>query len=232
MPLRPILAAALAAVVLAGHSRVGPGAAPPADAGDGFRTSHEQVIRVHPRIGDRRIVVRSDAERIAVMIEIHRPGDPRPVQRLVAQAGEPPPGGRSPQAIAEDLDGDGYLDLRVLAWWGATGNAGYLAWRFDPATGAYVTIPDFEQLSQPKVDAATRCIRTRSNGGHLGAIFTAERWCWRGTRLELVWSRAQTSLPDGNYERVTRERRGAGMVEVERRRLTPESLERETETAP
>ncbi|HEX2188276.1 MAG TPA: hypothetical protein VHG51_05225, partial [Longimicrobiaceae bacterium] len=56
------------------------------------------------------------------------------VQTLVTAAEdlEPPPGPGADLG-REDVNFDGVPDVWHLAWWGATGNAGYTWWLYDPA---------------------------------------------------------------------------------------------------
>lgn len=201
------------------------GLAPAAEPGAaGLHVAQTLEVQVGATAGARRIVLLADDERIAARLDVFRPGVPPPAQQLPADVQESPNGGTAPSLVAQDLDGDGNRDLMLLSWWGATGNRGYLAWRFDVASDGFVAIPGFEELCRPEVEPGKPCVRTHSVGGHAGMIFTRQRWCWREGRLELVWSQVQDADDDDGHVRVTSELRDGVMVEIDRRTVTEEML--------
>ncbi|HEX2187981.1 MAG TPA: hypothetical protein VHG51_03735 [Longimicrobiaceae bacterium] len=138
------------------------------------------------------------------------------VQTLVTAAEdlEPPPGPGADLG-REDVNFDGVPDVWHLAWWGATGNAGYTWWLYDPASGEFRHSPEFsEKVGGHTLDPARRRITVRSNGGHAGLVFTEEVYEVRDGELREVGSTEQDWLPDlDRYVRRTRVRRGDGFEE-------------------
>jgi hypothetical protein len=71
------------------------------------------------------------------------PDPAAPLQRIEAMP-EPPPRGER-DVVLEDLNGDGYRDLKVLGAWG-TGGPIWWTWHYDPSTRRLV--PD-SSAAQP-----------------------------------------------------------------------------------
>lgn len=140
----------------------------------------------------------------------------RRVQTLATEVedAEPPPSGGADLG-REDVDFDGVPDIWHLNLWGATGNAGYTWWLYDPAQGVFRHSPEFsEKVGSHTLDPARRRITVRSNGGHAGAIFTEEVLEVRDGRLVEVSSTDQDWLPElDRYVRRTRVRRGEQVEE-------------------
>lgn len=92
------------------------------------------------------------------------------VQKLEAGMGEPPP--RSGNFFgAQDMNFDGYKDIRLMSWWGATGNTGYTYWLFDPSKNIFVENTDLSSLSNPTPELQSKTIATHSVGGMAGCIY-------------------------------------------------------------
>jgi hypothetical protein len=64
---------------------------------------------------------------------------------------------------AVDLDNDGYRDLLVGKFWGATGNTFYYVWRFNPASRRFVIDSALTDVSNPRSVPGRACVRTHSN---------------------------------------------------------------------
>ena len=61
--------------------------------------------------------------------------------------------------VIQDINFDGYKDIRLLKYWGATGNLIFSAWIYDPKTGIFKYQPEFEKLCTPEIhpDTMDRC---------------------------------------------------------------------------
>ncbi|MDO8590573.1 MAG: hypothetical protein Q7R65_01195 [bacterium] len=92
------------------------------------------------------------------------------VQTLEAGMGEPPPSGGKFFG-AQDMNFDGYKDIRLMSWWGATGNTGYTYWLFDPSKNIFVENSDLSSLSNPTPELQTKTIATHSVGGMASCIY-------------------------------------------------------------
>lgn len=73
--------------------------------------------------------------------------------------------------VAEDINFDGYKDIKFMIFWGATGNTGYTYWLFDPSKNLFVENKNLSSLSNPTPDVGTKTIATHSVGGMAGCIY-------------------------------------------------------------
>lgn len=79
-------------------------------------------------------------------VEIIRTGEyPRRIQTIRPDVdhSESPCWGAEYFTVA-DIDGDGYQDLQILIWHGATGNSGFEIWLYDPKAEIFVLRKDLE----------------------------------------------------------------------------------------
>jgi hypothetical protein len=123
---------------------------------------------------------------------------------------------------AVDLDADGYRDLLLGKFWGATGNRGYDVWRFDASTRRFVADSALSEMWDPAPVPGRPCVRThshssaRDDGNGLYCLYAGR---WRLDSAEINhWNRDSST--------VTREilaRRGDSLVVVERT-TRPDSL--------
>lgn len=113
------------------------------------------------------------------------------VQKLEAGMGQPPPSGGNFFG-AQDINFDGYKDIRLMSWWGATGNTGYTYWLFDPSKNIFVENTDLSSLSNPTPEFQTKTIATHSVGGMAGCIYNNETYKFDGDgKLILIRSEEQ-----------------------------------------
>jgi hypothetical protein len=196
---------------------------PPRLPGDTTLREHDEDIR--PGVGFRcvlhrgqapvRMALRADPDfNVAVDVRVYRPaGAARPAQVLVLDdANAPPPRGR-PFFEGVDLNGDGWMDLKVLKNTGATGNQLYDVFMYSPARAGFVrdtTIGD----AGPMRPVGDRCVLEAWNMG--SAHRSEARFCWRAGRWLLARSEAVEPLSGhgGRLVRTVREPRGGRMVAV------------------
>lgn len=82
------------------------------------------------------LVVRGDsADNQVAELLLFREGDSVAVQRIEAMPEAPPKG--EPDIVFQDVNADGYTDLKVLGSWG-TGGLSWWTWHFDPRTSRLV----------------------------------------------------------------------------------------------
>ena len=62
-----------------------------------------------------------------------------------------------------DLDADGWRDLLVGRFWGATGNTGYDVWHFDSTSHRFIVDSTLSTLVNPDPVAGRPCVSTYSN---------------------------------------------------------------------
>lgn len=120
----------------------------------------------------------------------------------------------------DDFNFDGYQDLKVQSWSGATGNTGYSVFLYRPSLGRFVYNKELSTIGNPKADPEAKVINGRWNGGHAGRIGGQETYRWiRGTpvlveRVETDWLEKEKV-----YLQTTSARRGGKLVVLRRDRL-------------
>jgi len=167
-----------------------------------------------------RLVVRADEGGTPTGLEVYAPhGAARPAQRLAVKAIEPPRRGRD-FVEAVDLNADGWLDLMVMIWWGATGNTGYDVFLYDPAARRFARSAALSDRSNPEPVAGRACVSTHSVGGSGGLVYSRGEFCWRGGTWVRVrdesqaWDEARSTRRTAVYVRTIRVRRGGRMRTV------------------
>jgi hypothetical protein len=99
---------------------------------------------------------------------------------------EPPARGGEGDLRSADLNFDGYQDLLLLAWEGATGNRGYSVWIFDPPTGRFVPNRELSGVSNPTPRPECQVISTFERGGAAGMEFVRDSYRWIDGKAVLV----------------------------------------------
>lgn len=117
-------------------------------------------------------------------IQISWAGESAPYQIIDADVGEKLSYGEDLRAI--DVNFDGYLDLVLLGWFGATGNKGYSFYTFDSLTTTFALNTDLGGLESPRFDDSTKQIRTHSVGGMAGNIYRNETYKYENGKLKLI----------------------------------------------
>jgi len=100
---------------------------------------------------------------------------------------------------AQDMNFDGYADIVLLANAGATGNANYMLWVYDPAQKLFVPFPPFMDLSSPNADPKAKVIKTHNKGGNAGLIFVDKTFQWNGGTLGKIAEERQDALRMSSY---------------------------------
>lgn len=165
-----------------------------------------------PRI---RLTVTGDSAGWMDSVLVHSPasaGRPRQVLRL--DESEPQPlGADFLQGV--DLNRDGWMDVKVEMFRGATGNLIVDVFMFDP--GRHRFVRDTVLSGESHVDPldGRPCVRTGWVFGHAGMLHSYAEYCWVKGRWVVAWSESQvdTVLIPGNervYFRTTSRRRADG----------------------
>lgn len=131
--------------------------------------------------------------------------DTEPHQSLQAEMDEPPISS-SHFFTTEDVNFDGYQDLKLLYHWGASGNTYYHYWLFDPTSQLFQRATAFDELSNPTVFPETKTISTFSVGGMAGCIY------FNGTyavdpegNLSLLYSEGQDWVDEIQFKKTITE---------------------------
>ena len=131
-------------------------------------------------------------------IEVARRGDPTIIQTLETRESDSPYRGAA-YFEAEDINFDGFLDIKLMTTWGATGNTGYDYWLFDKETGRFVYEEAFSELCNPTPHPETKTITTTSVGGMAGKIHTFATFKVIDGKPVLVREENQDWVADGRY---------------------------------
>jgi hypothetical protein len=158
------------------------------------------------------VLIADSAENTISRIELRHESDTVPFQTLTEGETESPYRGAD-FFTTRDLDNDGFSDLLLLSEWGATGNAFYHVWRWNPSAQRFVFDSTLSAMSRPTPLRGRACVSTRANGGRAGMIYDADTLCLEQGR----WIRvaAESQQYDDRlkaFVRVVRTRRGDSLV--------------------
>lgn len=117
-------------------------------------------------------------------ILISKAGESAPYQIIDADVGEQLSYGEDLRAV--DVNFDGYKDLVLLGWFGATGNKGYSFYIFDSLSKTFILNTDLGELESPRFDDSTKLILTHSVGGMAGNIYRNEIYKYENGKLKLI----------------------------------------------
>jgi len=107
-----------------------------------------------------------------------------PFQRIDISEGEAPYRGCDHYLTAIDINGDGYKDLRVLSFWGATGNEIFTVYLWNTHAGRFERSDAFSVCGKPL--GKEGCCETHWNSGHAGREFLDRKYCVQQGTLVLV----------------------------------------------
>jgi hypothetical protein len=95
-----------------------------------------------------------------------------------------------------DLDADGWRDLLVGRFWGATGNTGYDVWRFDSISHRFIVDSTLSTLVNPDPVSGRPCVSTYSNSSVADDEMGV--YCLHSGRWRLDSGESHTWLRDSN----------------------------------
>jgi hypothetical protein len=148
------------------------------------RASDDYTFRIHPDLPQYSFHVRRSEDSAPTAIEVTAKSELVQTLEIPDDVDTPPSG--TPQLAVEDVNGDGYADLKFLHWWGAAGNRTYFYWLFDKASGKFTYEPHLAELSNVTPNPATHEIKTHSDSGAAGNSFTDQVYRFDGNDLVLV----------------------------------------------
>lgn len=197
---------------------------PPVVPGDTMMPDHAEDIRRGARflctlrrgLPPVRVVLVGDSLwGIARAVEVYaRRESARPAQVLEMEAlDRPPRGGEFFQGV--DLNRDGWMDLKVMIWQGATGNVGFDVFMYDPARRRFARSAVLSGESGVYPVRGRPCVETHWDFGNAGRNYSLAEYCWsRGTwflvRTEVQEFVGRPGVEPRLYERTVEERRGSG----------------------
>lgn len=150
-------------------------------------------------------------------LQVFKGESDEPVQVLdECEMTEPP---QDPAAVdswvkAEDLNFDGYPDLLMQNWAGATGNIGYCIWLFNPKIEKYVFSQSFsDRIGNYQIDAKTKTITTFNNSSAF--VYQKQTYAVRNGNLILIAEEKQdASAGRCPYHLIHRVEKNGAMVIV------------------
>lgn len=188
------------------------------EVAEDVRNGANFTFKIHPGFPTYRFHLVGNRESNTIdRIEVSKGNDTTIIQVLKDFEMEPPyRGARYFQR--EDINFDGYVDIKLMNWWGATGNSGYNYWLFDPRKGRFVFHQELSDLSNPTPNYKTKRIKTHHGGGMAGNIYDDATYVFENGRLVSIREETQDWVKDKkHFLRVIRERRNGKMVVVSKK---------------
>jgi hypothetical protein len=141
------------------------------------------------------------------IIKIRQQGSTKTRQTIQVKDNEGAPCADCEFFWTTDINFDGYKDLKLINWWGVTGNTAYHFWLYNPSTGKFDYHEKLSNLSNPKVNTKTKTIHTFSRGGHAGMIHTSGTYVYSNGKLIQTGSYSQDwDKQSGRYKYVRMKR--------------------------
>jgi hypothetical protein len=148
------------------------------------RSSDDYTFHIGPDLPDYSFHVQRGEDAAPTAIEVSSKGELVQTLEIPDDVDTPPSG--MPQLAIEDVNGDGFADLKFLHWWGATGNRTFFYWLFDKSSAKFTYEPHLAELSNVTPSPATHEIKTHSDSGAAGNSFTDRVYRFDGNDLVLV----------------------------------------------
>jgi hypothetical protein len=191
---------------------------PPSEVTEDVRNGTSFTFKIHPGLLTYvfHLVGNHDWNTID-RIEVSKGTDTTIIQVLKDFEMEPPYRGAK-YFQGEDINFDGYADIRLMRWWGATGNNAYHYWLFDPGKGRFVFNHELSDLTNPTPNYKTKRIRSHHVWGMAGNIYDDATHVFQNGRLVLIRAESQDLVKDKKYFlRIINQRRNGKMVIVSKK---------------
>ncbi|WP_420129842.1 XAC2610-related protein [Longimicrobium sp.] len=175
-----------------------------------------------------RLVLRGEWS-IPTILEVFSPPDaPRPLQTLTVDHDQSAYEGNE-LLVGEDLNGDGWMDLRVNTWYGSAGQMSEV-FRYDPSVRRFVPDTALPGMNVHRL-AGRPCVATSTKSG--ASDYSTAEYCWSGGTWVQTRAFSQELLRGGSGRgglelgaapvvRILSERRG-GRMRLVRHDTVPEN---------
>lgn len=141
---------------------------------------------------------------------------PSPIQVLQARMDESP-FQDAKYFQAEDINFDGYKDIKLLIMWGATGNLIYDSYIFDPNTGKFVFSKSISDLLDPVPNPDRKELEVYSRGGMAGKVYSKRKYKLQGQQPILIWEETQDwNIEKNTFVKIVKELKDGKMVLIKR----------------
>ena len=156
-------------------------------------------FRIHPQLPpfQFKLIWRQD-DQVVDKIEVYKVGNLLPIQVLQSRMDESP-FQDSKYFQAEDINFDGYKDIKLLIMWGATGNLIHDYYIFDPNTGKFVFNKAISDLLDPVPNPDLKELEVYARGGMAGQVYSKRKYKLQWLQPVLIWEETQ----DWNNEKNT-----------------------------
>lgn len=132
-----------------------------------------------------------------------------------------PEGSEVDALYVEDVNFDGFADLRIMKYLPGGANVPYLFWLYDPIEKKFVESKAFEVVMSPQVDSSQKMLISRQRSS--AAEYTTEYYKPKGRLPVLVKREERTYQSDGSsVMKVYEIKNGSEAVLVETKNLGPE----------
>jgi len=141
---------------------------------------------IHPQIPPMKfkLIWRSDWH-VVERIEIYKSDQSDPIQILQSRM-DAEPYQNSNYFQPEDINFDGYKDIKLLIWWGVTGNEGYDFWLFDPNAEKFIFNSQLSKAGNPRPNEKTKELVNSWVGGMAGKVYGKETYKFIEGKLILI----------------------------------------------
>lgn len=132
-----------------------------------------------------------------------------------------PAGSEIDALYVEDVNFDGYADLRIMKYLPGGANVPYFFWLFDPKTEKFVEAKEYEVVLSPQVDTRQKLLISRQRVS--AAQYVTEYYKPEGSIPRIIRREEQEFKPDGSSVIKTYEVKGdSGFELIETKELGPE----------
>jgi tetratricopeptide (TPR) repeat protein len=187
------------------------------------RSQGTYLFRIRPDLPVYRLVAKKDKFGLATAFQVWAGNGARPIQTIqVDEVGEDcEPTVDKETLVSEDYNFDGYADLALSCFRGATGNQLDLLWLFSPASETFRPAEPRQIFNDPEPDQEDKRLRTHWNGGAMGMTHDNEWYAFENGKFVLVEDESQKEGEEhGIFIKVVRKRAANGeMKEVRRERV-------------
>lgn len=182
----------------------------------------ETRAQVHPDEPGRTFRILGDSERSAFSAYgIHIIADDGSEQMLDEFEALLPEGSESDVLYLEDVNFDGYADIRLVKYLTGGANVPYLFWLFDPNGKTFVAAPQFERIVSPELDVENKLLISRQRFS--AAEYRTEYYDPLNETPILVRREERTFNPNGSSTLKVYTGQGEeNLVLVETKELPPE----------
>ncbi len=153
-------------------------------------------------------------------IEVRRKGDSELLQVLDARMDERPVETQSDFFNVEDINFDGYKDIKLQIMWGATGNRIFDFYLFNPKTGKFIFSPSFSALLNPIPNPKRKELEVFWTGGMAGNIYSRQTFKVIGNQPVLSREEVKNwNKEESCFIKTVKERRNNELVIIKEEKI-------------